>query len=394
MELEAVKRRQARCGRKSSIDEGRQKWQVQERERRQSELSEELVEQPSSDEDDEESDDEGGLSSGSDSDSEDELGGDTVQEMHRLSTVAERKTMELTAGHSSGMAIGMMQGTGGTTTGSLGYTKEMQSGPLTRAGSVALSSGGFSLTSRSSDSDGGSSSASGGGGGSNGEEGTGALAGATSPLAFTQDNVADDNGGSGGVSRSTSSASTCSNSSSGGSSSGGDSGGTGLGSTAGSGSLQVWMGLPKSPRPYGAGGANGRGGGAKSYAKLQTTTLSPAQESEEIYDGCDCEEQDGPSSAAKASSGSGCGSGSGGGVGEGSSASGMDEDDDDEEEEEDESCSEMGESEDWSDLEEEEYVGGGGSGGGGGGTIRSTMSKFDQLEATWRQQLRSSGFHG
>ena len=26
--------------------------------------------------------------------------------------------------------------------------------------------------------------------------------------------------------------------------------------------------------------------------------------------------------------------------------------------------------------------------------FESTMSKFDQLEATWRQQLRASGFRG
>ena len=41
-EKDAVKRRQERSGRKSSIDSERLKWQEQERERRQSELSEEL----------------------------------------------------------------------------------------------------------------------------------------------------------------------------------------------------------------------------------------------------------------------------------------------------------------------------------------------------------------
>ena len=50
------------------------------------------------------------------------------------------------------------------------------------------------------------------------------------------------------------------------------------------------------------------------------------------------------------------------------------------------------ESEDWSDLEDDEYVGY--SGGVDSQSIQSTMNKFDQLEATWRQQLRSSGFRG
>jgi hypothetical protein len=85
VELDAVKRRQERCGRKSSIDEGRKKWQAQERQRRQSELSASLL----SEEDESDSDDDG------DDDDDDE-----VHEM-RLSTVAERMTMEITAGKSS-----------------------------------------------------------------------------------------------------------------------------------------------------------------------------------------------------------------------------------------------------------------------------------------------------
>jgi hypothetical protein len=51
------------------------------------------------------------------------------------------------------------------------------------------------------------------------------------------------------------------------------------------------------------------------------------------------------------------------------------------------------ESEDWSDLEEDDYSRYR-AGGVFSQSIQSTMSKFDQLEASWRQQLRSSGFRG
>jgi hypothetical protein len=323
--LEAVKRRQARCGRKSSIDEGRQRWQAQERERRQSELSEELVDESSDDH----------------SDSDDtESGEDTVEdEIMRLSTVAEQKTMELTNGHSSGMSgMHATSVSGESTSSGSAFTKEMRSGALTRdltrANSVALSSGGFSLTSRSSDSESGGS-----------VRGTGMPGGTvTSPLAFTQEGVEASEPALASTGRS----SACST----GSVSSGSSGSRS--STAGSGSLEVWMGLPKSPRLGADGGVAEGHRGAGILAAV--AVLSPAQESEEVDSAVR-----NPIADTR-----------------------YDENDSDYDAE--------NETDDWSDLEEDDYVGN--AGGVHSQSIQSTMSKFDQLEASWRLQLRSSGFHG
>ena len=133
-EKDAVKRRQERSGRKSSIDSERLKWQEQERERRQSALSEELhnseAGSDSEDTDSEEGDDDVRCSLVG-------IGGASIlpaPHAHHvmsptascwsagLSTVAERKTMEITA-QSSGLC---------PTSSLSDLAKEMSSGPLQR----------------------------------------------------------------------------------------------------------------------------------------------------------------------------------------------------------------------------------------------------------------------
>ena len=126
--------------------------------------------------------------------------------------------------------------------------------------------------------------------------------------------------------------------------------------------------MPKSPKPLAENTVNGKSKSQRQFSSGSSSTLSPAQESEEIAYMIAYESD------------------------------------------KNESDSEAGlhDSDDWEeDLEEEE--GGYGSSGdvsededGGvvddvetpGSLISSTMSKFDQLEASWRVQLRSSGFHG
>ena len=155
-------------------------------------------------------------------------------------------------------------------------------------------------------------------------------------------------GGTGTLSWSSSSCSTGSNGNGGGGG-GGTTTSSGGGSTGGSGSLQTWMGMPKSPILRGKGG----GGGGKS--QFASTNLSPAQESEEIADDNDDDD---------------------------------DSDGDTTDDNDDSRWEDLEEEEGWygsTEDDDEEHL---------GGLIGSTMSKFDQLEASWRMQLRSSGFRG
>ena len=151
--------------------------------------------------------------------------------------------MELTSGHSSGMS-------------------KMQSGALNRANSVALSSGGFNWTSKSDSDFESAGNARAAPGAGQEKRALGVPGGqVTSPLAFTQEDVE----ASGSALARTGRSSSCSV----GSDSSGSSGSRN--STGGSGSLEVWMRRPKSPRAAPLGGAS----------KL-AAILSPAQESEEI----------------------------------------------------------------------------------------------------------------